>query len=296
MLATLADAPLTRPQAGLRAEVRRHPRAHRGDARRERGPRVRDLVAQRQRQDVAVSRDRRGARGGRGDGSIGRSCSTARSSPSTTRPAGRLPAAAGTHAPDRRRAISSASSKAQPAAFIAFDILRDGNDDLVRLPLTRAPRAAGTLFERIFRVKGEAGHDPASASRSRTTAGAARARDERALGRPDRQGRLVRLPGRDGARRRGARSSCRPGAGVRGRRLDRAAADAAVLRRAAARRLRAPVGSTYVGHTGTGFDQKELARVWKLLKAREIATSPFADADQDQRAARTGCARISSRR
>jgi bifunctional non-homologous end joining protein LigD len=33
----------------------------------------------------------------------------------------------------------------------------------------------------------------------------------------------------------------------------------------------------YVGHTGTGFDQKELDRVWKLLKPREIRESPFAD-------------------
>jgi bifunctional non-homologous end joining protein LigD len=32
---------------------------------------------------------------------------------------------------------------------------------------------------------------------------------------------------------------------------------------------------TYVGHTGTGFDQAELARVSKLLKAREIQRSPF---------------------
>ena len=31
----------------------------------------------------------------------------------------------------------------------------------------------------------------------------------------------------------------------------------------------------YVGHTGTGFDQKELDRVWKLLEPREIAKSPF---------------------
>jgi bifunctional non-homologous end joining protein LigD len=31
----------------------------------------------------------------------------------------------------------------------------------------------------------------------------------------------------------------------------------------------------YVGHTGTGFDQKELDRVWALLAPREIATSPF---------------------
>jgi bifunctional non-homologous end joining protein LigD len=34
---------------------------------------------------------------------------------------------------------------------------------------------------------------------------------------------------------------------------------------------------TYVGHTGTGFNQAELERVWKLLKARETKTSPFAD-------------------
>ena len=32
---------------------------------------------------------------------------------------------------------------------------------------------------------------------------------------------------------------------------------------------------TYVGHTGTGFDQKELARVWTLLKSREVDRSPF---------------------
>jgi bifunctional non-homologous end joining protein LigD len=32
---------------------------------------------------------------------------------------------------------------------------------------------------------------------------------------------------------------------------------------------------TYVGHTGTGFDQAELDRVSKLLKAREIQRSPF---------------------
>jgi bifunctional non-homologous end joining protein LigD len=32
---------------------------------------------------------------------------------------------------------------------------------------------------------------------------------------------------------------------------------------------------TYVGHTGTGFDQKELERVWTLLRARETDRSPF---------------------
>src|SRR6185436_2231281 len=33
----------------------------------------------------------------------------------------------------------------------------------------------------------------------------------------------------------------------------------------------------YVGHTGTGFDEKELARVSKLLKARARPASPFAE-------------------
>jgi bifunctional non-homologous end joining protein LigD len=33
----------------------------------------------------------------------------------------------------------------------------------------------------------------------------------------------------------------------------------------------------YVGHTGTGFDEKELARVYALLRAREIRTSPFSE-------------------
>ena len=33
----------------------------------------------------------------------------------------------------------------------------------------------------------------------------------------------------------------------------------------------------YVGHTGTGFDERELQRVSKLLKARAMARSPFAN-------------------
>ena len=34
---------------------------------------------------------------------------------------------------------------------------------------------------------------------------------------------------------------------------------------------------TYVGHTGTGFDQRELERVSKMLRAREVPRSPFSD-------------------
>ena len=32
-----------------------------------------------------------------------------------------------------------------------------------------------------------------------------------------------------------------------------------------------------MGHTGTGFDERELQRVSKLLKARAMARSPFAN-------------------
>jgi bifunctional non-homologous end joining protein LigD len=38
-----------------------------------------------------------------------------------------------------------------------------------------------------------------------------------------------------------------------------------------------PGALTYVGHTGTGFDQKELQRVSRLLKALEVRDSPFAE-------------------
>jgi bifunctional non-homologous end joining protein LigD len=37
-------------------------------------------------------------------------------------------------------------------------------------------------------------------------------------------------------------------------------------------------GLKYVGHTGTGFNQAELARVWKMLRPREIRDSPFSAA------------------
>jgi bifunctional non-homologous end joining protein LigD len=36
-------------------------------------------------------------------------------------------------------------------------------------------------------------------------------------------------------------------------------------------------GLKYVGHTGTGFDGKELQRVWKLLRARDANDSPFSE-------------------
>ena len=92
------------------------------------------------------------------------------------RPPGRVPAAAGAHPPHRRRATSSALDRTQPVAFIAFDLLRDGDEDLRGLPLTERRSALEQ------RLDGRAlGARCASASRSPATAApCTRARRRRA--------------------------------------------------------------------------------------------------------------------
>src|SRR5205823_5745598 len=72
---------------------------------------------------------------------------------------------------------------AQPATFIAFDILRDGKEDLTRLPLTERRKRLEQVFDQIFglsrnfRLKAEAtgvkkkrgAGSPASASPASTS-------------------------------------------------------------------------------------------------------------------------------
>ena len=41
------------------------------------------------------------------------------------------------------------AEQAQPAAFIVFDILRDGKDDFCRLPLTERRKRLEMLFRRL---------------------------------------------------------------------------------------------------------------------------------------------------
>ena len=48
------------------------------------------------------------------------------------------------------------AEEAQPAVFIAFDILREGKDDLTRLPLTERRARLEALFKQVFRLKAEA--------------------------------------------------------------------------------------------------------------------------------------------
>ena len=151
MLASLADAPLDDPAARLRTEIRRHPRDRRD--RRRSGARP-ALVAARQREDaqfpeIAAALETVGARAARR-----RSCSTARSSRSTRKGEPPVPAAAGPHSPD-----GAPSDRPPPArlavAFIAFDLLRDGDD---------RSSATGRSLER--RARARAGVRPHAARRS----------------------------------------------------------------------------------------------------------------------------------
>jgi bifunctional non-homologous end joining protein LigD len=161
---------------------------------------------------------------------------------------------------------------AQPAALIVFDILRDGDEDVRGLPLT----------DRRARLEARLGASLSDRLRiSEQVPGDARALDERARaeqwegliakeaaspyhsGRRSPAWRKVKLLNQQefvvggwteprqtrqhfGALLLGVHEDGNPGGPL-----------------------------TYVGHTGTGFDGAELARVWRLLKAREIPASPF---------------------
>ena len=86
----------------------------------------------------------------------------------------------------------------QPVAFIAFDLLREGKDDLRGLPLVER-RAR---LERLLARSQVEDHPNQRAGRRRRPR-APRARQARRMGRPDRQGRARRPISRAGAARRG---------------------------------------------------------------------------------------------
>ena len=222
------------------------------------------------------------------------------------------------------------AEQAQPATFIAFDILRDGKEDLTRLPLTERRKRLEELFDRVFRLRAEATRlnekqAQAGSKQKKAEAGSKETKAE-ATGTQSKP-RSSRLPGpeRAIASRRQAEDQVI--------RLSEQVADDATAMYARAmkekwegliakdasstyqpgrrtpawrkiklvqeqefvvggwtepRQTRQHFGALllgvhegdrlqYVGHTGTGFDQKELTRVSKMLKAREIETSPFSE-------------------
>ena len=162
--------------------------------------------------------------------------------------------------------------KAQPVAIIAFDLLRDGDDDLRGLPLT----------ERRTRLESHLRPHLSSTLRiSEQVADDGKALHARALG-EGWEGLIVKEA--SAPYQSGRRSPA-------WRKLKVLHEQEFVVGGwTEPRQTRQHFGAlllgvhdektgalTYVGHTGTGFDQAELERVWKLLKPREIPRSPFAE-------------------
>ena len=291
MLATLADAPLTQPGLRVRAEVRRHPRA---DSRRRRQGQAGHVASGRgsatrrpaqfpsivQRARASRAQARRPAAPRRRDRRARRRTD-----------ARRLSAHAGAHPPDRRAQGRRAARAA--AAGGAHRCSTSCATATRTCAACRSPSAARGSKQRVRPAA-----RPATLSRRASRSRWRRPRAARsARTREGWEGLIVkdaRAPYHSGRRSPAWRKlKLAQPAGVRRRRLDRAAADAAVLRRAAARRARrdGQGALTYVGHTGTGFDQAELARVWKLLKARETEAVAVRRAHQDERAGPLGDAR-----
>jgi len=169
------------------------------------------------------------------------------------------------------------AERAQPVALVVFDVLRDGKDDLCKRPLL----ARRERLEKLLASTGRASRSPKTAPGviriSEQVAGDATALYARAL-----------EEGWEGLIAKDAASTYQPGrrspawrkikllkeqefvvGGWTEPRQTRQYFGALLLGVQEEGRLK------YVGHTGTGFDQKELARLWKLLKAREQSASPF---------------------
>lgn len=161
----------------------------------------------------------------------------------------------------------------QPAAFIMFDILRDGTEDLRGLPLTerrarlesRVRRALSHTLRLSEQVAGDA------------RALHARAREEGWEGIIAKEARAPYHSGRRSPAWRKLKMLNQQEFVVGGWTEPRQTRQyfGALLLGVHQDGAEGPL--TYVGHTGTGFDQAELARVWKMLKARETKSSPFRD-------------------
>jgi bifunctional non-homologous end joining protein LigD len=163
---------------------------------------------------------------------------------------------------------SADAARQAPATFIAFDILRDGDEDLRALPLT-ARRA------RLERVHGSAG--PGAFRLSAFVAGDGRAlhREALALGREGLIVKRLDAPYRSGRRTREwvklklvGRQDCVV-AGYTEPRESRPYFGALLLGVYDDGEL------AYIGHTGTGFTHAELARLHQRMRALETPACPF---------------------
>jgi bifunctional non-homologous end joining protein LigD len=204
------------------------------------------------------------------------------------------------------------AEQAQPAAFIAFDILVEGKEDLTRLPLTERRKRLEDVF---LRLKADATEKkrgrtkpvlrqafPKPTSRAQPPAAAAsgvrlQAEDsavlrlsEQVAGDAREMYARATKEGWEGLIAKDAASPYQPGRRTPAWRKIKLLQEQefVVAGWTEPRQTRAHFGALllgvydngilrYAGHTGTGFDQKELTRVARLLKARETKTSPFAE-------------------
>ncbi len=163
--------------------------------------------------------------------------------------------------------------KAQPVALILFDILRDDDEDVRGLALIDRRKR---LEERLGKLSGGA------IRLSEQVAKDGRAMIERAA-REGWEGLIVkeaRAPYQSGRRSPAWRKKKLSNeqefviGGWTEPRQTRQYFGALLL---GVQDQRTTGALKYVGHSGTGFDQRELERVWKLLKARETKESPFSE-------------------
>ncbi len=173
------------------------------------------------------------------------------------------------------------AEQAQPVALILFDVMREGKEDLTALPLRERRQRLERIFDRYFRSKAARG--------SRLQPGIIRLSEQVADDATALHARAVK-EGWEGLIAKDASSPYQPGrrspawrkvklvkeqefvvGGWTEPRQTRQYFGALLLG------VHEGDGLKYVGHTGTGFDHKELARVSALLKKREIKTPPFSE-------------------
>jgi len=160
--------------------------------------------------------------------------------------------------------------RAQPTALIVFDLLRAGTEDLCRLPLTVRRERLEKLLKRKVDATGVL-------RLSEQVRGDARALEARA-----------RSEGWEGLIAKDASSTYQAGRrSPAWRKIKLVHEQEFVIGGwTEPRQTRSYFGAlllgvydgkdlVYVGHTGTGFDQNELARVWSLLQQRRTDSSPF---------------------
>ena len=160
--------------------------------------------------------------------------------------------------------------KAQPVALIVFDVLRDGDEDVRGLPLTgrrvRLEQLLRSALSSTLRISEQVAGDGRELE--------ARARREGWEGLIAKESRSPYQSGRRSPAWRKRKLLHEQEFVVGGwtePRQTRQHFGALLL----GVRENGRDALKYVGHTGTGFNGAELDRVWKLLAAREIRSSPF---------------------